>query len=322
MPPRCITSPDRRPITCGCAGAPNPRGLSLSEYGLARDDGGEKKLPITSEEELYARLELPFIPPELREDAGELEDAEAGGRFDDLVTAADVRGFVHCHTTWSDGKNSVEEMARAADALGLEYLTITDHSPSAFYANGVAADRLKAQWDEIARVQEQVRVRILRGTESDILADGGLDYPDAILEKLDVVIASIHSRFQMEEEEMTQRIIRAMRQPVFKIWGHPLGRLVQRRDPVKCRVEEVLDAAAESRAAVEVNGDPHRLDLEPRWIRAARQRGLKFVVSTDAHSVNALNHYLRFGVGTARRGGIRRGEVLNALSRRGGSRAR
>src|SRR5439155_12135582 len=136
------------------------RGMSISEWGLVR---GEEKLPVASEAELYARLELPYIPPELREDQGELEEAEAGGRFDDLVRLEDVRGMVHCHTTFSDGKNSVEEMARAADALGLEYLTITDHSPSAYYAQGVTLDRLKQQWDEIARVQELVKIRLLRG---------------------------------------------------------------------------------------------------------------------------------------------------------------
>jgi DNA polymerase (family 10) len=290
-------------------GRAKARDLSLSEWGLFR---GEEKLPISSEEQLYARLELPYIPPELREDAGEIEEAEAGGRFDDLVTLEDIRGMTHCHTTFSDGKHSVEEMARAADAMGMQYLTITDHSPSAYYANGVVPDRLKAQWDEIARVQELVKVRLLRGTESDILADGGLDYPDAILEKLDVVIASIHSRFQMDENEMTKRLVTAMKQPVFKIWGHPLGRLVLKRDPVKCRVDEVLDAAAASRAAIEVNGDPYRLDLPPEHIRAARQRGLKFVISTDAHSTRALQN-LKFGIGIARRGGVRRGEVLNAL---------
>jgi DNA polymerase (family X) len=154
---------------------------------------------------------------------------------------------------------------------------------------------------------------LLRGTESDILADGGLDYPDEVLGMFDVVIASIHSRFQMDPEAMTKRIVNAMKQPLFKIWGHPLGRLVSKREPIQCSVEEILDAAAESKAAIEVNGDPHRLDLEARWIREARKRKLKFVISTDAHSVRNLQ-YLRFGVGMARRGGLRRSEVLNTLA--------
>jgi DNA polymerase (family 10) len=303
-------------------GLARERGLTISEWGLeriappARDGGGRPKLGdklrVDSEAELYAHLGLPYIPPELREGAGEIDEAQAGGRFDDLVDVADIKGFVHCHTVYSDGKATVEQMARAADELGMQYLTITDHSPSAAYAGGVVLDDLKRQWDEIARVQEQVRVRLLRGTESDILETGALDYPDAILEQMEVVIASIHSRMKMDADQMTRRLVAAMRHPVFKIWGHALGRLIQRREPFACHVEQVLDAVAESRAAIEVNGDPHRLDLEARWIREARARGIRFVVSTDAHSVRQLG-YLKFGVAMARRGGLRRHEVLNTL---------
>jgi DNA polymerase (family 10) len=253
------------------------------------------------------------VAPELREDAGEIEAALDGSVPEDLIAVADIAGMTHCHTVYSDGKNSVEEMARGAEAMGMQYLTITDHSPSAHYAGGVTVDRLKRQWDEIARVQQSVKVRLLRGTESDILEDGALDYPDAILEQLDVVIASIHSRMKMDEATMTRRLVTAMRQPLFKIWGHALGRLILRREPFACRVDEVLDAVAESRAAIEINGDPYRLDLAPEHVRRARQRGIRFAISTDAHSTGAL-HNLRFGVHTARRGWVRRGEVLNALS--------
>ena len=200
--------------------------------------------PAAGEEDLYRHLGLPYVPPELREGSGEVEAAEAGRLPDDLVTAGDLRGLVHCHTVYSDGKHTIAEMARAADAMGMRYLTITDHSPTAFYARGLDVDRLRAQWDEIARVQETVSVRLLRGTESDILADGGLDYPDAILEQLDVVIASIHARHRMDADRMTRRLVRAMQHPCFKIWGHALGRLVLSRPPIECRVEEVLDAAA------------------------------------------------------------------------------
>ncbi|MGK4008866.1 DNA polymerase/3'-5' exonuclease PolX [Sorangium sp. So ce1036] len=288
------------------------QGLSLDERGLLR--GGER-LPARTEEELYRHLGLPFIAPELREGEGEIEAAaapRAGERDDGLIEEADIQGMVHCHTVFSDGKNTIEEMAQAAEAMGMKYLTITDHSPAAHYANGVGVDRLKQQWDEIARVQERVKVKLLRGTESDILESGALDYPDAILERFDVIIASIHSRMKMDADQMTRRLVNAMRLPVFKIWGHALGRLIQRREPFACRVEEVLDAVAGSRAAIEVNGDPHRLDMEPRWIKEARKRGIRFVISTDAHSTGGL-HNLRFGVGTARRGGLCRGEVLNAL---------
>ncbi len=296
-------------------GLARDQGYTLSEWGLERIAKGAKtgdKVAIASEAELYRKLGLPLIPPELREDAGEFEAAAAGDKFDDLITLADVQGMVHCHTVYSDGRNTVEEMAREAESLGMKYLTITDHSPTASYAGGVTVDRLKKQWDEIAKVQETVKVKLLRGTESDILEDGGLDYPDNVLEQFDVVIASIHSRMKMDEDQMTRRLVAAMRHPVRKIWGHALGRLVQKRDPIACRVEEVLDAIAESRAYVEVNGDPHRLDMEPRWLRLARKRGIKFVISTDAHSIGEL-HNLRFGIGIARRGGLRRGEVLNAL---------
>ena len=278
---------------------------------LARERGVE--LAGETEADIYRALGLPFIPPELREGQGEIEAALAGALPVDLVSEGDVKGLVHCHTVFSDGQHTVEEMARAADALGMEYMTITDHSPAAAYAGGLTIDRLKAQWEEIARVQERVSVRLLRGTESDILADGSLDYPDWILEQLDVIIASIHRRHRMNADQMTERLVRAMSLPCFKIWGHALGRLILSRPPVECRVEEVLDAAARGRAAVEINGDPKRLDLPPRWLRAARERGLRFVVSTDAHSVGELRN-VRYGAAMARRGWIERDEVLNTLS--------
>jgi DNA polymerase (family 10) len=276
---------------------------------LARDPAA--KVTLASEEDLYATLGLAYVPPELREDEGELEAARDGTLPDDLVRVEDVRGLVHCHTTWSDGRATLEEMARAADALGVSYLTVTDHSPSAGYAGGLDEDRLRRQWDELARVQEKVRVTLLRGTESDVLEDGALDWPDRVLEGLDVVVASVHSRMRMDEDAMTRRLIRCMSLPVFKIWGHALGRLLLDRPSFACRVEEVLDALA-GRGAVEVNGDPRRLELEPRWLRAATARGIPVVLSVDAHSVRDLG-YLRFAAGIARRGWVRRGQVLNTL---------
>jgi DNA polymerase (family 10) len=267
---------------------------------------------LLTEEDIYRQLGMQYIPPELREDEGEIETALAGKLPEDLVTLEDIRGMVHCHTTYSDGKNSIEEMVRAAEAMGMKYVTITDHSPTAFYAGGVTVDRLKRQWDEINEVQEKVKIKILRGTESDIVADGHLDYPDQVLEQFDVIVASIHSRYKMDAAKMTRRIETAMRQPVFKIWGHALGRLIQRRPPFECDVERILDVIAESRAAIEVNGDPYRLDMEPRWIREARKRKIKFVISVDAHSTGALNN-LKYGVGIARRGWLTKREVLNAL---------
>jgi DNA polymerase (family 10) len=203
-------------------------------------------------------------------------------------------------------------MAQAADQMGMKYMTCTDHSPTANYAGGLTLDELKKQWEEIERVQEKVKVKLLRGTESDILADGSLDYPDEILEQFDVIIASVHSRMKMDEEQMTTRIINCMKKPHFKIWGHALGRLLLRREPFKCRVEDILDVVAESKAAIEINGDPHRLDMAPEWLREARKRKIRFVISTDAHSTSNL-HNLRFGVHMARRAGIRKQEVLNTL---------
>jgi DNA polymerase (family X) len=273
---------------------------------------GRARAQEPSEEDLYEALGMQYIAPELREDTGEIEAAMAGKLPGPLIDLGDIKGMVHCHTTYSDGRNTVAEMALAADAMGMKYITITDHSPTAFYANGVNLDRLKRQWDEIDEVQEHVKVKLLKGTESDIIADGSLDYPDRILEKFDVIVASIHSRYKMDSEKMTRRVITAMRQPVFKIWGHALGRLIQRRPPFECDMERVLDTIAESRAAVEINGDPFRLDMEPRWIREARKRKVKFVISVDAHSTGALQN-VKFGVGMARRGWVQKSEVLNAL---------
>jgi len=288
--------------------------LKLSELGVEEQGTSKSKkaIRVKSEADIYARLGMQYVTPELREDHGEVEAAMAERLPEDLITTDDIRGMVHCHTTYSDGKHSVEQMVQAAESMGMKYITITDHSPTAFYAGGVKIDRLQKQWEEIDRVQEQAKIKILKGTESDILKDGALDYPDWVLEQFDVIVASIHSRYKMNEDQMTQRIVTAMRQPLFKIWGHALGRRIQERPPFDCRVEEILDVIAESRAAVEINGDPYRLDMEPRWLREARKRKIKFVVSVDAHSVGALNN-VRFGVDMARRGWIRRGEVLNTL---------
>ena len=266
-----------------------------------------------SEEELYKRAGMKYVPPELREDEGEVEAALAGSVPEDLLTPGDIRGMVHCHTTYSDGKHTLEQMVRGAEAMGMKYITITDHSPTAFYAGGLKTDDLYRQWDEIDELQSKVKIKILRGTESDILANGNLDYPDRILEQFDCIVASIHARYKMDSRKMTERIVTAMRQPVFKIWGHALGRLLQRRPPFDCDVLRILDAVAESKAAVEINGDPYRLDLEPRWVREARRRKIKFVISVDAHSVGALNN-LKFGVAMARRGWVTKREVLNTLS--------
>lgn len=273
--------------------------------------GVDPSARFETEDALYAALGLPLIPPELRNDSEVLEQAEREG-FAGLVELGDVKGLVHCHTSYSDGKQSVLEMASAAHAAGMAYITITDHSPSAFYAKGVPLDRLERQWEEIAAASERVPIRILRGVESDILRDGLLDYPDHVIERLDVVIASVHARYRMTPPEMTARLVRAMSLPVFKIWGHGLGRILNHRPPIECDVPAVLDALAASRGAVELNADPWRLDLPPSWIPEARRRGLPFVISVDAHSTRGFE-VLRYGVTMARRGGLTAREVLNTL---------
>jgi DNA polymerase (family X) len=264
---------------------------------------------------VYRGLGLPWIPPELRDGSDELAAALAGDDFGDLITLADLTTAFHCHTTDSDGKASIGEMAAAAAEHGFAGITITDHSAAATYASGLDAARLRAQRAEIAALRDQgtaQRARILHGTEADILVDGAIDVPGELIGELDVIIASIHQRHQLDQDAMTHRLVTAMRQPFFKIWGHALGRLVLRRDPIDVRLDEVLDAAAGSQVAIEINGDPHRLDLDPVSARAAARRGLPFVLSCDAHSIRGLGA-TRFAVAMARRARIRKRAVLNAL---------
>lgn len=279
----------------------------------ARERGATlDRMPAADERALYAALGLPLLPPEVRDGTDEITAALAGDDFTDLVTLGDVRGAVHCHTTWSDGTASIAEMAQAAAQRGLDYLTVTDHSPSAAYAGGLPPERLRAQWDEIARVQRDTPVRLLRGAESDILVDGALDHSLAQLAELDVVIASIHRRHHLDEDGMTRRLVTALRQPVFKVWGHALGRILLHREPIACRFDEVLEALVSAPVAIEINGDPRRLDLAPPLARRARERGARFVLSSDAHAPDQLDH-LELAVAMARRARIRRHEVLNTL---------
>jgi DNA polymerase (family 10) len=292
-------------------GLAHERGLKISEWGV--HDAQGTKLHVPDEAALYRLLGMQYIPPELREDTGEIEAALEGRLPEDLVTLEDIQGAVHAHSTWSDGKNSLEEMARAAQALGLKYLTVTEHSQAAIYAGGLKEDDLRRQWEEIDRVNDTVRgVRLLKGIEVDILESGALDYSDGILERLEVVIGSVHVRHGMDEDQMTRRLLQAFDNPHLHILGHPTGRLIQSRDPYPLRMEAVLDKAAERGVVVEVNGKPERLDLKTEHVRQAMQRGVKLVVSCDAHKASDLSN-LAFAVATARRGWARRGAILNAL---------
>ncbi|HYX90747.1 MAG TPA: PHP domain-containing protein, partial [Myxococcaceae bacterium] len=286
------------------------RGLALSEHGLFRS--GER-IPAQEEQELYQQLGLAWIPPELREDTGEIEAASAQHLPADLLEPRDVLGVVHSHSVWSDGSATLAQMARAARALGFRYLTVTEHSQTAAYAGGLTVDKLKRLWEEIDALNEQFGdFRLLKGIETDILQDGRLDYADDVLEQFEVVIGSIHSRHNMDERQMTDRILRAFEDPHFHILGHATGRLLQRRPPYALKMDEILDAAAERGVAIEVNGNPNRLDLKSEYVRKAVERGVKLVVSTDSHSTREIENF-RYAVLTARRGWAKRGDVLNTL---------
>jgi DNA polymerase (family 10) len=275
----------------------------------ARERNAE--LAGSEEAEVYQALGLPYLPPEVRDGTDELAAADAGDDFKDLVTLADVTAAFHCHTTYSDGKDSITEMAQAAAELGMSAITITDHSAAASYAGGLDLAGLRSQHAEIAALGP-LPVRVLKGTEADILADGTIDVPPDIVPELDLVIASVHQRYKADENAMTERLVKAMKQPFFKVWGHALGRLVLRRDPIPVRLDEVLDAIASSRAAIEINGDPYRLDLDPVNARKAAALGIPFVLSSDAHSTRSLGA-VRYAVAMARRARIRKRDVLNTL---------
>lgn len=290
-------------------GLAQKKGLKINEYGVFR---GEEMIAGETEREIYETLGLPFIPPELREDRGEIE-AAMEGRLPDLIDLADIRGDLHTHTTWSDGKATIAQMADAAEGLGYEYIAITDHSPSQTIAKGLPIERLLEKKKELAEeAGKRKKIKVLMGTEVDIKMDGTLDYPDEILKDLDVVVASVHSGFKMDRETMTSRIISAIRNPYVHAIGHPTGRLINEREPYDVDIDLVIGAAAEYGKALEVNGSHPRLDLNDLHVRKAVDAGVKIIISTDAHSTAQLL-FMRYGVGTARRGWVEKKDVLNAL---------
>ena len=286
------------------------RGFELQRSSLRDATGAD--VPTPDEETLYAHAGLPWIPPELREACGEV-DAAARGALPALLERGDLRGVLHCHSQYSDGSATIEEMARAAMARGWEYLGISDHSQSAFYAGGVSAERIREQHEEIDRVNERLApegFRVLKGIEADILADGRVDYDAQTLDRFDYVIASIHSRFAMEERAMTDRVLAALDDPHLTVLGHPTGRLLLTREPYAIDMDAVLAKAAEVGAAVELNADPHRLDLDWRLLQEAKRRGVSVEIGPDAHSPHGLD-YTDVGVGIARKGWLERSDVLN-----------
>ena len=286
------------------------RGFSLNEYELS----GKRHAPIASESDLFKVLGLSYIEPELREDLGEIEAAEKDA-LPELVTIEDMRGILHCHTTYSDGKSTLVEMAKAAEAWGASYLGISDHSEAArFYANGLTEEDLKRQEAEIdAWNKKSKKLRILKGAEVDILPDGSLDYSDKILARLDFVVASIHGNLGMDEAAMTARIVKALRNKHVSIFAHPTGRILLQREGYKFKAEEVYKVAGEEGVVIEINANTHRLDLDWRDIRAAKTRGVQFAVNPDAHHVSGYDD-IRFGIGIARKGWLTKPDVINCLT--------
>lgn len=285
------------------------KGLKINEYGVFK---GEKRVAGETEKEVYKALGLPVIPPELREDRGEIE-AAIEGTLPNLIELEDIKGDLHTHTTWSDGKDSIKEMAERASEMGYEYIAITDHSQSQTIANGLSIDRLKKKTKELRAAAKQFKkIKVLMGTEVDILRDGSLDYPDNVLKGLDVVIAAVHSGFKMDRQTMTDRIIKAIKNPFVHAIAHPTGRLLGERDPYDVDIDMVIEAALEYGTALEVNGSYPRLDLNDLHVRKAVDSGVKIIISTDAHSTDQLL-FMRYGVGTARRGWVEKKDVLNAL---------
>ena len=269
--------------------------------------------PTPEEQELYARAGIAVVPPELREGEGEI-DAAAHGVLPHLLENDDIRGVLHCHSVYSDGKATIAEMARAAQARGWSYIGITDHSQAAFYAGGLSRDHVLAQHDEIDELNESFSdFRVLKGIEADILADGRLDYDDDLLDRFDFVVGSIHSRFAMDEATMTARVLRALDDPRLTILAHPTGRLLLNRPPYALDLDAVLAKAAAQRVAVELNADPHRLDLDWRYLRRAKALGVTIEIGPDAHSETGLDN-MEFGVGVARKGWLTAADVLNARS--------
>ncbi|NLA58750.1 MAG: DNA polymerase/3'-5' exonuclease PolX [Firmicutes bacterium] len=290
------------------------------EQGLAVVDemGSELGAPLTAisgEGEFYQLLGLPFIPPEIREGKGEI-DAARLGLLPQLLDLSDIRGDLHCHSRWSDGVMSLEELAQVAKAKGYQYVAVCDHSQSLTVANGLSVERLRAQQEEIRKLNERLdSIQLLSGIEVDILADGSLDLPDSVLAERDLVIASIHSGFRQDVEQLTRRVMRAMQNPHVDIIGHPTGRLLGRRDPYAIDMEQVIEMAAKTGTALEINASPDRLDLNDVNAEAAKEAGVKLVINTDAHSQAELDN-MHLGLSVARRAWLTKDDVVNTWSLR------
>lgn len=287
------------------------QGMKINEYGIFSIED-DRRLGGEEEGDIYRLLGLPFIPPELREDRGEI-DAALSGVLPELVTTGDIKGDLHVHTRWSDGMHSLEKMATAARNRGLSYIALTDHSQGLGVARGLTIERLMEQRKEIDEFnRNHPGFTVLKGTEMEIMGDGNLDFPDEVLKELDLVIASIHSGFQQSQEQITARIVAAMRNPWVSIIAHPTGRLLGEREPYQVDMEEVLRIARETGTALEINAYPARMDLKDIFTRRAKELGVPIVINTDAHVVSNFDA-LPYGVAVARRGWLEKGDVLNTL---------
>jgi DNA polymerase (family 10) len=285
------------------------QGFKVNEYGLFRNE--DQLIDCRDEAEIYQTLGLAFIPPEIREDQGEIEAARTG-KLPRLIEPSDLQGLFHVHTTYSDGANTLREMVEAAISRGYHYLGVTDHSQAAVYAGGLTLEKLRLQFDEIDRLnREYPNFKVLKGIEADILPGGELDYGEDILGEFDLVIGSIHSQFRMGKAEMTARVLKAMDNPHLAILGHPTGRILLGRPGYEIDLEAVIAKAAERQIAIEFNANPYRLDLDWRWLRRAKQAGALIAISPDAHSVNELD-LARLSLPIAKKGWLERGDVLNA----------
>ena len=285
------------------------QGLKLNEYGLF--DAADKCVAGADEKDIFETLGLPYIPPVLREDWGEME-AAASGRLPEIIELEDIRGDLHMHTTWSDGKYTAEEMVEAARARGYKYVAITDHSKSLGVAGGLSDEELIRHTDECRALNAKYfDIRVLAGTEVDIRQDGTLDYSDELLSKLDFVVASLHSGFKQDRATLTMRVVRAMQNPYVRVIGHPTGRLLGDRDPYELDFDEIMKEAVRTRTCLEVNSNFHRLDLNDMHCRKAREMGVHVIISTDSHNYDDLLN-LPYGVATAQRGWIEKDRVLNA----------
>jgi DNA polymerase (family 10) len=291
-------------------GIAKAKGIKINEYGVFK---GEKKIGGKEEEDVYRVLGMDWIEPELREDRGEIEAAKET-RLPKLVKEHDIKGDFHVHSNWSDGTSSIEEIARAAQKRGYQYVALCDHSKSLKIAHGLDESRLMKQIEEIDRVNEKMKnFQILKGTEVDILSDGRLDFPEKVLEKLDLVVASVHSGFKQEQEKMTKRIVRALENPLVHILGHPSGRLLGARDPYEIEIEEVMEAAKRYGKALEINAYFERLDLDDIHCRKAKEMGILLAIGTDSHHLDQM-WMISLGVAVARRGWLETKDVLNTLS--------